>query len=63
MFCISFSLMKEFKYFLFWNFALILRIIRYVFNKESDLKEYKAKIVERFGESFLIFLFFFEKKN
>ena len=53
--------MKEFKYFLFWNFALILRIIRYVFNKESDLKEYKAKIVERFGESFLIFLFFFEK--
>ena len=61
MLCISFSLMEESKYFLFWFIALILRIIRYITNKQSDLKENMAKIVERFGEIFLIFFFFFEK--
>ena len=58
MLCISFSLMKDSQYFLFWFFALILRKIRYILNKESDICEHRAKIDERFGEIFLIFCFF-----
>ncbi len=49
--------MEESKYFLFWFIAIILRIIRYGTNKNSDLNENMAKGAERFGEIFLIFFF------